>query len=398
MRYLLSVVSVLCSLVLFSQADDCSDGLVISEGSNMSFSTIGATTDGPEHANASCFAFGGDGIYNDIWYSYTATSSTYMEWTTCNFVNFDTRLAVYQAGTSCPLEDQDLLACNDDGVNCLNFTSYLFFEVVSGETYLLRLGGYQEGEFGEGTFDLNAIPEPDISANSICSDADFRPVVTIEDADNGLGWTYGSNILAPMEESQETPFCAPIGEYYDVWYEFNNGANDSIEIRFDNLTDGALYNIEIFGSCDSLAATAGDGGELINNCFPTGSVEAGSLLVFGFENPAVYLLRISTQITNDTPGDFRFQLVGQQEAVSVQEVFENYSISLFPNPVESELMIKNPFESCELIIYNISGKQVYRGLMNSDITSIDVSSLSSGLYVLELIDEGKIAREKLIIR
>ena len=401
MKQLLLLIFTFLTFSIYSQApanDNCENGSVVTEGNDIAFTTIEATTDGPEHVEASCFSFGGDGVYNDVWYNYTATSDSYVEWSTCGFANFDTRLAVYNAGANCPMEDADLLACNDDGVECLNFTSYLFFEAIAGQTYLLRLGGYQEGEFGEGTFDLNAIPDPEFSAHSICADADERPVVTSEEADNGFGWTFGDNILAPMEQGSDTPFCVGQGEFYDVWYSFNNGANDSIEVRFETITEGSLFSLEIYENCDTLVTTAGDGGDLIINCFPSSSVASGSMWLFTFIEPADYLIRISTQVTNDIPGEFKFQLVGTDEAVSVQDLGEEVKISLFPNPANEVLNIQTPFDRSDVFVFDLNGRQIHSTSINSSIGYLDLSSLLPGLYVLELRSENQVVRKKFVIQ
>ena len=53
--------------------DNCANAISITTGNNQSFYTINASTDGPEHVNASCFSFGNKLVNLDIWYSYTAT-------------------------------------------------------------------------------------------------------------------------------------------------------------------------------------------------------------------------------------------------------------------------------------------------------------------------------------
>ena len=375
--------------------DDCSSAMIVSTGSDQSFSSLLATTDGPEHPTASCFSFGGDNVHNDIWYSFTANNNGFIEWSTCNSVNFDTRLAVYSSSAICPVQDADLMACNDDGVGCDNFTSSVIFEVVSGQSYLLRLGGYVEGDFGEGSFDLIEISEPDVSPHSDCSDADFVPVVNQDQADMGIGWIFGNNLYAPAENEVEAPTCLPLGEFYDVWYSFNNGINDTITCNFESFTDTADYVVEVYANCDSVAASTFDGGEIFVGCFilPDGFV--GEFDITGFENPADYIIRIATQITNNFPGEFAFQLIGQDEAVSLNDASTDY-LKIFPNPASDRLFLENVPPNAEVQLFSINGS-LLRSWRLSGNASVDLSSFPSGMYQLRVQSFERVATKKLII-
>ena len=48
----------------------------------------------------------------------------------------------------------DPLACNDDTGGCDGFTSEITAPVVSGETYLLRVGGFAAEDEGTGTINI----------------------------------------------------------------------------------------------------------------------------------------------------------------------------------------------------------------------------------------------------
>ena len=59
---------------------------------------------------------------------------------------------------------------------------------------------------------------------------------------------------------------------------------------------------------------------------------------------------------------------------------------MFPNPVEDILYFKIPrdIEQSTLTIYNVLGKVVLKKNIEKSDTSINVSSLASGLYVISL--------------
>ena len=144
MRTTLQILALwgLMSNNLWSQGpsnDNCDQAINIGLVSDMVFSTDTATTSGPQHP--ACFTSGTSKVHNDIWYRYTAVSDAYLEWSTCNSANFDTRLVVYQTATGCMPTENDVIACNEDGgEDCDLFTSSVKFWVENGKSYLLRYG------------------------------------------------------------------------------------------------------------------------------------------------------------------------------------------------------------------------------------------------------------------
>jgi cysteine-rich repeat protein len=132
-------------------ADDCVNASPIFDGPTP-YSTVGATTDGPAHA--ACAVDGDGGVtVNDIWFIYDAECTGTLTASTCNAVNYDSDLVIYE-GTDCGDLTGSLLACNDDGPGCSGFTSILNAPVIAGHNYLLRVGGWANNEQGSGTITL----------------------------------------------------------------------------------------------------------------------------------------------------------------------------------------------------------------------------------------------------
>ncbi|MCA9285241.1 MAG: S8 family serine peptidase [Phycisphaerales bacterium] len=134
--------------------DECGSAIALTTGVPYAFSTLNATSSGPDHAL--CEFFGNDSINNDIWFKWTATCGGYVTVSTCNTADFDTKMALYKPGLlggSCPsgtpLFSAVLLACNDDDADC-GLTSKIVYPVVQGTTYKIRLGGYNNS-IGTGT-------------------------------------------------------------------------------------------------------------------------------------------------------------------------------------------------------------------------------------------------------
>jgi len=125
--------------------DDCEGALTIEDGVT-AFSTVGATTTGPE-LPIECDKGFGLPLVNDIWYAYTPSCDGEITFSTCDSASFDTRLAAYVGDC----DDLTLVACNDDGPGCAGFTSIMTWQGQCGVTYLVRVGGFS----GSGTGQLN---------------------------------------------------------------------------------------------------------------------------------------------------------------------------------------------------------------------------------------------------
>ena len=121
--------------------DQYQDCIVIRQDDNP-FTTIGATTDGPELPEGCDEGFGLE-FNNDIWYSYTATCNGLANIRTCGASTFDTKLAVYDGDCIDPLGD--LLACSDDSLFCAQSNlSWIELPVTCGQQLIIRVGGFDQ--------------------------------------------------------------------------------------------------------------------------------------------------------------------------------------------------------------------------------------------------------------
>ncbi len=239
--------------------DDCADAISVAPGTH-DFSTIGATTDGPDQPGTPCDQFEESNVNNDIWYEYTATCDGVTTLSTCGTADYDTRLAVYPGG-QCPPTAGSLIICNDDFGDCSGFTSQLEWIVTEGTTYLLRIGGYDSTESGEGTFDLtedcggtvgdcvaeNPYPEDDpcmleVIANDpyccetewddVCED-DYAECMGISDCEVGVVTSALSQDICPDETGiyNATGVVIPDGGGYAVQF-IPDGGTGGNEVGF----------------------------------------------------------------------------------------------------------------------------------------------------------------------
>jgi len=71
---------------------------------------------------------------------------------------------------------------------------------------------------------------------------------------------------------------------------------------------------------------------------------------------------------------------------STDELAEDRSIQVYPNPVIDELSFSAGAQYKELSIYDVKGQQVIRLVSDKNVSSIDVSKLDAGYYVVRLVD------------
>ena len=81
-------------------------------------------------------------------------------------------------------------------------------------------------------------------------------------------------------------------------------------------------------------------------------------------------------------------------AASVKDVFAD-NISMYPNPANNFINISTPEEISSVEVYNIVGKRVL-SIKNLKNNQVDISNLSSGMYMLRLTNGTSIATKKII--
>ncbi|MEK6675385.1 MAG: thrombospondin type 3 repeat-containing protein [Planctomycetota bacterium] len=143
------------------QNDLCATPLTLNVGTT-SFTNINAVTDGAAATGGDCLP---GALAKDVWYCHTASCTGTITVSTCG-TTADTLLAVYN-GCACPSAAP--ITCSDDGCGTPGRGSRITFNAVSGQAYLLRLGGFQGAE-GTGNITIScSIP---VCGNSLVEGAE----------------------------------------------------------------------------------------------------------------------------------------------------------------------------------------------------------------------------------
>ncbi|NOQ73946.1 MAG: T9SS type A sorting domain-containing protein [Crocinitomix sp.] len=116
-------------------------------------------------------------------------------------------------------------------------------------------------------------------------------------------------------------------------------------------------------------------------------------------NPYLACVTVDDQVfSTDVWTEVDEDLVFSNDCASLN-VAENtdFELSVYPNPTSEILNISSNLNNFEVRFYAISGEVLLFEKSTSGNQSIDVSSLSQGVYLVELIGEGKVFKEQIVV-
>jgi uncharacterized repeat protein (TIGR03803 family) len=175
------------------------------------------------------------------------------------------------------------------------------------------------------------------------------------------GTTNGSNPLGDLISD---------GTYlYGMTY---GGGVNTLGVLFQIKPDGSNYTKLL------------DFGGVTNGSYPNGSLVSDGVSFYGMTFSGG---------TNSNGVIFKYGMVTGEE-----EINENNCTAIYPNPVDDILTIKNETISKDAIIsiYNIEGLLLSRQTLKQSKTTIDISSLAKGIYILKLNSNNKTEVTKFI--
>jgi Zn-dependent metalloprotease len=130
--------------------DFCDSSQPITDGT-WDLMTLGALSDSDPYNDATCTGTYLGQMHADVWFDYVACETGQMTITTCNLINFDSDIVVYEG--SCDAMAQ--VACNGDADGCAGYSSTVVFNVTAGAMYKIRVGGYDTAAEGSGSISVD---------------------------------------------------------------------------------------------------------------------------------------------------------------------------------------------------------------------------------------------------
>jgi len=182
--------------------DDCQNAEVISGDGTFLYDNSSASTDSSSYA----YCPSGPSMADDVWFAWTATTTSSVEVTTCGLSGYDTMLGVYDGA---PCNGAPPITCVDDSCN---LQSRIVFSAVAGHVYWIRVGNYPGTSGGPGAFAVTSGIEdncsnptigPDIVVGDLQQTAYFGELggllsyavgtVSCNWGDTGVEWVAGTN-------------------------------------------------------------------------------------------------------------------------------------------------------------------------------------------------------------
>ncbi|MFN0009749.1 MAG: hypothetical protein ACKVXR_17790 [Planctomycetota bacterium] len=190
---------------LLGPNDLCSSATPIAGPGTYPFDNVGANTDG----SSICGNIGAD-----VWFDFTALSTTPHRIQTCGLASFDTVIAVYSTAACVGAP----LVCNDD--SCASLQSSVTISATAASVYKIRIGG-RNAATGTGSFSVTELFPP---ANDFCS----APVLI-----SGAGpHSFDNSAATTGSEGQAEILCAGFanGIGADLWYRWTAGYTGTARI------------------------------------------------------------------------------------------------------------------------------------------------------------------------
>ena len=227
--------------------------------------------------------------------------------------------------------------------------------------------------------DLNPISAYTVWVRAICDDGSISE------------WTSFSfnttvePIILDCEETYNNSFCYDTGLVNSFIYTSGDGSALNLTIN-----SGQVEN-----TFDELIILDSDGTELYNGYGDAGDVSG---LTFQSTGDTITIIidedgSVSCVANEYIPVDITVTCAG----LSIND-FELSDLRIYPNPVNGDYVTIQSSVSGEknIEVYDITGKRLINTILNSD--KLDVSSISSGIYLVKVTIQGQTKVSKLVIR
>ncbi|MCL4283438.1 MAG: fibronectin type III domain-containing protein, partial [Flavobacteriales bacterium] len=226
----------------------CSNALPVLCGGNYLGNTSGVANNLPAGA---CAFNGAPSTGGQNWWSFTATSSQAVTFSTCGSADFDTRISVF-SGANC-----SALACvamGDDAPGCAGGGSSVTVNTVTGTTYWIAVHGAGAAE-GSYTLHVSCTGACTPPANDACAGAIALPNNLADGSNTAATYT---NACAAVDAPTSCSGAMPVS---GVWFSFNSGNYTRALITLLDNGDDSQYsatNVDFAlfaGSCDGMGAS-----------------------------------------------------------------------------------------------------------------------------------------------
>jgi len=214
-------------------------------------------------------------------------------------------------------------------------------------------------------------------------------------SDGTKGYEMWSNGIVSFKLSQK--IAAPASGFYKLT------ANARCDASSPSITDAILYDARIYATpglkAIKTSTKLGQQAGLITGA-GWNTKEAWRTLAVTFEANVGDSIDLGITSSSFMQVD-NFTLtyyvdVNPPLSVKTPAKADGITIDVYPNPTSSFLNVKGLDALSTVKIFNIIGQRVFEGRANSDQFSIDCSKYSQGMYLLQVVSQGKAVNTKFI--
>jgi hypothetical protein len=237
-----------------------------------------------------------------------------------------------------------------------------------------------------------SLSEPNVSISDLNPISDYTVWVrAICDDGSSSEWTSFSfsttvePIILDCEETYNNSFCYDTGLVNSFIYTSGDGSALNLTIN-----SGQVEN-----SFDELIILDSDGTELYYGYGDAGDVSGVTFQSTG--DTITIIIDEDGSVSCVTNGYIPVDITVTCASLSVND-FDLTDLVIYPNPVNGDYVTIQSSVSGEknIEVYDITGKRLINTILNSD--KLDVSSVSSGVYLVKVTIQGQTKVSKLVIR
>jgi hypothetical protein len=298
---------------------------------------------------------------DDVWYSFVATAETHV----VSLLDVEPVTGwsddMYFQVLSGACDGQESILCSDDESN-------LAEGLTPGETYYIRVYSYSMNQFNTFNICVGTMPPPPAyddceGAIAITAGAEFETNAVVV-----------SNAGSTDSENEMEPGCASY-DGADIWFTVEIPASGSLTIETQanagsQLEDSgmAIYT----GQCGGLTEIA---------CDDDSGIDTYSLIELEDMTPGEVVYIRLWEYGGDIMGSFR--LSAYDGSLSAEDFSADASFRHYPNPVKDVLNLSYVSDITSVAVYNMLGQQVLSKEVNAAETTVDMSALADGAYIVQ---------------